>query len=173
MNKNTRTILIVVAIALVIAALFIPYESKKGEQDPQKLTAFACSDTSENQENDTKLTKISCSKYQELTQSDVESLILIARPTCSYCLKFIPILEEIVEEYGITVNYFDTDALSETEVSEFYNSAELFKSNEFGTPTLMITKNGEIIKYSVGYSEKEETVEWLKEAGIIKDSEQQ
>lgn len=167
MDKKTKTILIVAAAIVIIVALFIPYGKKEAE--PIKLTAFSCSDASENQENDTNLNKISCNQYQDLTKANEENLILIARPTCGYCTKFIPILEEIIEEYGITVNYFNTDALSETEVSDFYSSSSLFKSDKFGTPTLLLTKNSKIIKYNIGYMEKEATINWLKDAKIITD----
>jgi len=167
MDKKTKIILGVVTAIVIIIALFIPYTEK--EPEPIKLTEFSCSETSENQENDTKLNKISCSQYQELTKSEEENLILIARPTCSVCVKFTPILEEIIEEYGITVNYFDTDVLSKDEVMEFYNSSTLFQSDDFGTPTLIITNNNEIIKYSIGYKTKENAVKWLKDNGVISE----
>lgn len=169
MNKKTKTILMVVAVIVIIVALFIPYTKSKPE--PLKLTSFSCSDVSENQENDTKLNKISCKQYQDLTSSEEKSLILIARPTCGYCVKFVPVLEEVVEEYGLTINYFNTDALSEEEVSAFYSSSTLFNSNEFGTPSLIITKNNTIVEYNIGYMDKNATVEWLKENKIIANEE--
>jgi len=167
MDKKTKTILMVIAIIVIIIALFIPYT--EGEPEPIKLTKFSCSDASENQENDTALTKLSCQQYQDLTTSDEESIILIARPTCGYCVKYIPVLEEIVGEYGITINYFNTDALSKEEVSDFYSSSSLFEDKKFGTPTLIVVKNSEIVEYNIGYMEKEETIEWLKGLSLISD----
>ena len=167
MDKKLKTILMVVAAIVVIVALFIPYTEK--EPEPIKLTSFSCSEISENQENDTNLNKISCQQYQDLTQDDSKNVILIARPTCGYCTKYIPVLEEVVEEYGITINYFDTDALSESEVSGFYSSSTLFQSKQFGTPTLIITKDNQIIEYNIGYMDKDSTIKWLKENEIIND----
>jgi len=167
MDKKTKIILGVVTAIVIIIALFIPYTEK--EPEPIKLTEFSCSETSENQENDTKLNKISCSQYQELTKSEEENLILIARPTCSVCVKFTPILEEIIEEYGITVNYFDTDVLSKDEVMEFYNSSTLFQSDDFGTPTLITVSDGYIRRYKIGYMDKKATISWLKKAKVIND----
>lgn len=165
MKNKTMGILIAAAVIVAIVALFIPYEEKSKEEE---ITTFACSDTSENQENDTKLNKISCKTYHEKIKEEKDNLILIARPTCSYCQKFIPILEEIIDEYKIEVNYFNTDALSEDEVKSFYESAPLFKSNNFGTPALIVTNNQKIIKSSIGYKEKDDAVKWLKSVGIIK-----
>ena len=167
MDKKTKTILMVIAAMVIIVALFIPYT--EGEPEPIKLTEFSCSDVSENQENDTKLNKISCNQYQELTKSEEKSIILIARPTCGHCVNFIPILEEIVEEYSLTINYFNTDALSKEEITAFYNSSELFQSENFGTPTLIVVKDGNIIRYRIGQMEKEAAVKLLKKVEMIKE----
>ena len=169
MEKKTKILLIVIAVVVIGIALFMPYT--KAEEQPIKLSSFECSDVSENQENDTKLNKLSCKQYQDLTSSEEESVILIARPTCGYCTKYIPVLEEIVESFGVVINYFNTDALSDEEISDFYESSELFQSNKFGTPTLLITKNSEIIEYNIGYMDKESTISWLKEGNIINEQE--
>ncbi|MBQ7141069.1 MAG: thioredoxin family protein [Bacilli bacterium] len=146
-KKSTgMTILIITAITILIIALFYPYNSEP---------------------NVDKLNKISYDQYQTLLSEAKDNLILIARPTCGFCVKFIPILEEIVDEYGIVINYFDTDTLSTSESKQFYESDSLYSSKEFGTPTLIITNNSEITKYSIGYKEKAEAVNWLKENGII------
>ncbi len=164
MSKKSKGILIFVVLIVVIIALFIPSANDDKGQEVKTLT---CSDTSENQENTTKLNKISCKTYNEKISEKKDNLILIARPTCSYCQQFIPILEEIIDEYKITINYFDTDALSQDEVSEFYKSASLFSSSNFGTPAMIVTNDKKIVKSSIGYMEKEATVEWLKDAGLI------
>ena len=41
MNKKTKTILMVVAVLVIIVALFIPYT--KGETEPIELKEFTCS----------------------------------------------------------------------------------------------------------------------------------
>lgn len=166
MDKKAKTILIAVVTLVIIVALFMPYVEK--EPEPIKLNTFSCSDVSENQENDTKLNKVSCSQYQDLIKSEEKSIVLIARPSCGYCTKFIPILEEVVEEYGIVINYFDTDALSKEEVSSFYTSSTLFENN-FGTPTLLIIKDNHIINYKGGYMDKNATVKWLKKVKLINE----
>jgi len=165
MDKKAKIFLIVAAVIVIIVALFLPNNTVK---ENYKLETFTCSDVSENQENDSNLTKISCSQYIEKIEAEENNLILIARPTCSACTAYIPILEEIVEEYDITINYFNTDALSKTELSDFYESSDLYKSNNFGTPTLLITNNKEILDFSIGYKDKDVAVKWLKETGIIK-----
>ena len=146
--------------------LFIPYEAKEAE--PQKITAFTCAEVETASKSTSTLPKVSCKTYHEKIKEQKDNLILIARPTCSFCQKFVPILEEIVSEYNIEVSYLDTDTFSSEENEAFYKSSELFKSNEFGTPTLIVTNDQKIIKYHIGYMEKDDTVDWLKDAGIIK-----
>ena len=166
MNNKTKGILLAVAALVIVVALFIPYEAK--EPEPQKITAFSCSETPKESQSESTLPKVSCSQYHEKIAEKQDNLILIARPTCSFCQQFVPVLEEIVNEYGIVVNYFDTDTLNEDESKAFNQSADLFGSKDFGTPTLIITNDQKIVKYHIGYMEKDDTVNWLKDAGIIK-----
>ena len=163
MNKKTKGILIAAVIIVVIVALFLPNNNQG-----YSLETFACGEVIETSENTTTLNKISCSEYIEKIQEKENNLILIARPTCGACSQFTPILEEIAEEYDITINYFDTDTLSETELSSFYQSSDLYKSSSFGTPTMIITNNKTITKFTIGYKSKEDAVKWLKKAGVIK-----
>ena len=163
----TVTVLVLGAIILFLVALFIPSKNNK-TTDKMELTALKCENETDNITNEnSKLNKVSCNGYQSLVKEEKDNIILIARPTCSYCVKYTPILEEIVDEYGITINYFDTDTLSEDETKQFYKSSSLYSSNDFGTPTLIISNNNEIKEYSIGYMEKESTINWLKENGII------
>lgn len=172
MNKNNEkksngmTILILAAIIVITIALFFPNANKLGNEKIT-LTALNCDNEVDEVYGDSILNKVSCNGYQELVEKNEDNIILIARPSCGYCTQFIPILEEIVAEYGITINYFDTDTLSKNENTQFYKSSSLYMSNKFGTPTLIITNNNEITKYSIGYKEKKDAVKWLKENGMI------
>ncbi len=162
------TILILAAIIVFLIALFLPGNNGDVPENLE-LKALKCDNDTDNIEStdDTNLNKVSCNGYQSLVEEQKDNLILIARPTCSYCMQFIPILEEIVDEYGITINYFDTDTLSSEENSQFYESSSLYSSDNFGTPTLIITNNNTIKDYSIGYMEKDATIDWLKDNGII------
>lgn len=169
-NKSgTVTILVLAAIIIFLIALFLPgNKNNKNEEKNLELTALSCEKEADDISNeDSKLNKVSCNGYQSLVEEENDNLILVARPTCGYCVKYVPILEEIVDEYDITINYFDIDTLSSGENSQFYSSSSLFTSNDFGTPTLMITNNNKIKEYSIGYKEKDATIKWLKDNGII------
>ena len=149
-------------------AIYTIYRKRAGTN---KINYISCSETASSDEYETKLNKTSCEEYQDLIKSDEKSLVLIARPTCGACTYFTPILEEIIKEYNLTINYFNTDVLTKEESSAFYNSSTLFQSSEFGTPTLLVVKNSKIIEYHIGYMEKDVTIKWLKEAGFIQDEQ--
>ena len=170
-EKTNSTILIIVIIIVALIAVIVSANSSESKDSGKEigLTEIKCDNETDSIEQDAEsnLPKVSCNGYEQLVKEEKDNLILIARPTCSFCQKFVPILEEIVDEYGITVNYFDTDTLSETENEQFYNSSSLFKSNDFGTPTLIITNNNKITKYTIGYKEKDATISWFKDNGII------
>lgn len=169
-NINKQVILFVIVGLVIIIALLIPYTTdNKNNSDSVSLTVrtLTCDDDNTESSHETTLNKISCQQYNDIINGEDTKLVLYARPSCGYCNQYIPILEEIVSEYGIEINYFDTDILSESEITEFYSSSNLMSGNEFGTPTLVTIKSGKITAYSVGYKEKDSTIEWLTEKGII------
>lgn len=133
------------------------------------LNMLNCENQFDNiQTNNTKLNMVSCNGYKGLVNKTNNNIILISRPTCSFCNKYIPIIEEIVKEYNISINYFNIDTLTENEIMQFYNSNPLFLSESFGTPTLIITNNNKMKAYFIAYRQKYEVINWLNENGIIK-----
>ena len=170
-KKNTQIILFVVVGLVIVIALLIPYttNNKNNKTEAVTVNTLTCDDDNPESEHDTTLNTITCSEYNDIINGDTKNVVLYARPTCSYCNKFVPVLEEIVEEYGIELNYFDIDTLSQDELKEFYSSSSLMTSSDFGTPALVIIKNGKIVDSSIGYTEKDTTVDWLEEKGIISE----
>lgn len=168
-SKNTILIIGVIIVLLIAIIVSSNNNDNSSESKSLSLTEITCDNETDNieQDADSKLNKVSCNGYEQLVKEEKDNLILIARPTCGYCVKFVPVLEEIIDEYDITINYFDIDTLTDNENKQFYNSSSLFSGNEFGTPTLIITNNNEIKKYSIGYKEKDSAISWLKENGII------
>ena len=172
-SKNQSTILFIIVGLVIVIALLIPYTTDNtnidSENNTVEVSTLACDDENLSSEHETTLNKISCEDYNNIINGSDLKVVLYARPTCGYCNKYVPILESIVSNYNIEINYFDTDILSEKELKEFYSSSPLMKGNEFGTPTLAIIKEGHIENYSIGYKEEDSTVEWLIKNGIINE----
>ena len=109
---------------------------------------------------------VSLQEYQELIKEDKNNIILIARPTCSYCELFTPILKEASEDLGLTVNYIDTDTFTNDDWTTFNSSLDYLSQNEWGTPLVLITKNGKVVADNSGYVELDVIKSFFKENGL-------
>lgn len=117
------------------------------------------------------LQEIGMTEFTTLLNEEEPSIIYIARPGCGYCQQQEPIVEETVEEYGLTVHYLNTDNLTETEMySLFAVDKELFgeEGKDFGTPTTLVVKSGKIVDSVVGLTSKEGLVELFTKNDLIK-----
>lgn len=117
--------------------------------------------------NDNKLIKLNYSEYQELKNKNEKNIVMIGRDSCGWCQKYIPILSKIVKDKEIKIYYLDTDKLTNEENTSLNDSDSLFTSEEFGTPTIILVQNNKITNYNIGYLEEKETINWLKEAGVL------
>lgn len=104
--------------------------------------------------------------FNAVFKTGYNKLIYIGRPTCGYCQKLVPILDELKNEYGFDYYYINTDEISSAELQ-----AILIKLNvdyaTFGTPYLAVVNNNTVISRQPGYVEKEVLREFLKESNII------
>ena len=75
-------------------------------------------------------------------------------PWCGPCRMMGPILEELEGEYEGKVSFCKVNVDDEGELAQKYNVMSI--------PSIMLFKNGEVVKTSVGYIPKEKIVELLK-----------
>lgn len=113
------------------------------------------------------LNYIGLDKYKELLNSDEKQVIVVGQSTCTYCIKAKIVLNDIVEENDIDINYLNVSYLTEAEGKEFQSSLDYF-SKDWGTPVLFIVKKGEIIDIIEGLSTKENYIKFFKENGVLK-----
>ena len=74
---------------------------------------------------------------------------------CGPCKMLSPVLDELASEYSGRVRFCKVNIDDEPELSAGLGIASI--------PTLIFFKNGEILKRTVGYREKDELEEALKE----------
>ena len=104
--------------------------------------------------------------FNKVLNSEEKQLIYIGRPTCGYCQKLSPILEEVSDEYDFEYYYVNTDELVSNQFTTILYKLDN-KLNDFGTPYLAVVQNGKKISELPGYVEKETLIEYLEENGII------
>ena len=92
-------------------------------------------------------------------------IVYVGYDDCQSCKEFKPILNQLIENYDITIYYLPTDdkqtedQLNEIQYNYFYRMS--------WTPTTYIVEDGEVLAIKEQLIEYEELVEWLKEYGKI------
>ena len=92
-------------------------------------------------------------------------IVYVGYDDCQSCKEFKPILNQLIENYDITIYYLPTDdkqtedQLNEIQYNYFYRM--------YWTPTTYIVEDGEVIAIKEQLIEYEELAEWLKEYGKI------
>lgn len=110
--------------------------------------------------------EVSLDEYLELIKSPEKNVILVARPTCTYCEAFAPILSEASKELNVEVNYIDTDKFSNDDWTTFNNSLSYLSDEQWGTPLTLIVQNGEIVDVNNGYVELETIESFFTNNGL-------
>ena len=93
---------------------------------------------------------------------DELNIIVIGQSTCSYCVQAKIVLNELVERKGVEINYLNISYLNSDET----NSLDYFKDG-FGTPVMLITKNGNLIDTYEGYVPLESYIDFLEENEVL------
>ena len=114
------------------------------------------------------LNEIDIDEYLKLKKGSSKSVIFIARPGCSWCQLYTPIMKNVVYLYDIKVNHLNTDKLTIDGVTKLLESDDYF-SEGYGTPLTLIVQNNKIVDMIEGYTSKENTIQFFKDNGIIKE----
>lgn len=110
--------------------------------------------------------EISIGEYLELYKESGKKLVLISRPTCQYCQIATPIIENIIYEYKVDINYLNTDELGDDGNSELVSSDDYF-SEGYGTPLLLVVGDGAIVDKVEGLTSKSQYINFFKEYGFM------
>lgn len=112
--------------------------------------------------------------YLEITMDDYVKLmkkdtfvVVIGRTGCSFCDKYKPVMNEIIDEYDTMMYYVDIAYFAEDDFTTLTNSASYLSENEWGTPLTLVFKKGKFTEAFSGYAEKPTIVNFLKDAGVI------
>ena len=117
--------------------------------------------------NSSKIKNLSYTELSKKLENNETFFFVVIKDGCPYCEKFIPKVEEVLNEYnisGFTINY---SSLSEKEDEEFY---DMFGVDS--TPTTIFIKDGKeisVLQRLVGNVSKEKLINKLKVNEYIKE----
>ena len=157
-EKVKSATIVVLVLIIVFGASYFTSELKECDNGGSSTTTSAT--------NKGDLNEIGIDEYLDLLKGDEASIIYVARPTCHYCQEMEPIVKNIVYEYGIEVNYLNTDELDDDGQAKLVKSDDYF-SEGYGTPLLLVVKDDEIVDIQEGLTDKDTTVNFLKDNGFI------
>lgn len=145
-------IIALLALNLIISA--IKGNSSNNENNNTKTTT-ASSDNSTYDVSSFKA--INTDEFIEAYNGSKTQLIYLGRATCGYCVKFLPVLKQIQENYDLQPLYLDITTVSQDDANRIIALDEDFFKGEntaYGyTPMMLIVKDGKIVDSQVGYSE--------------------
>lgn len=110
--------------------------------------------------------EISADDYLNLYNGSDNKLVLFASPTCSYCKIATPILENLIYQYKVEINYLNTNDLSEEDRKKIIESDDYFSSG-FGTPLILVVKEGKIVDQIDGLVTRDSYMSFFKEYGFM------
>ncbi len=172
-EKGKTIAIIVLALLIVFGGSYYASELKNcdksysGSSEPTVKTNNETA-TEIPTEEQSELNNIDIDKYLSLKEGSEKAIIYIARPTCYYCSQQEPIMKNIVYTYGITVNYLNTDKLTDEGQEKLIKSDDYF-SEGYGTPLTLIVQNNEIVAKKEGLTSKDDLISFFKEHGFINE----
>lgn len=116
--------------------------------------------------------EIDINGFMSLYNGPEKSVIYIGRPTCGYCVKFLPSLQRAQSEFGYQTYYYDTDKLTADDYYAIIALNSFLEENFGSTPMVLVVQNGQILSANndgqgwVGYAEYDQFAQYLKNLGF-------
>ena len=151
----TLTIIIVlsVVVVLLVTACILSGAKREDKLDIELPVAV---------EGEAGIKTISYTEYEELINSNKPFLMVIIQDGCGYCQMYEPVVEEVADELGISVNYLNLTNLSSEEGTKLSESNSYLKKNQWGTPTTLFMVGDKVIDSIDQYVEKDDFVDFVE-----------
>ncbi len=194
MEEKIRNLTFIVIFGFIIMfILIIGLYFKDGGSSNDSTKSSSSSSSSESSSSDydvSQMKEVDVDDALALFDEEGTHVLYIGRSTCSVCVQFVPVLNEVQEDLDFKTNYLDVDAISsiwaknKTDAAEeMYNQVKrltdkldieasangetdtlgnLFISKGF-TPALVVIKDGKVVEGFFGYRDKDTLTGILEE----------
>lgn len=119
-------------------------------------------------EEENKLNEITEEEFDNILNLKDKSIVFIKNETCKYCSDIEKKLNEIVEEYGIIINYINLGEVDSDLSKNIESKLKVLGQDVFSPPMTIIIESGKILNNIIGSSNKEYFVDIFSINGIIK-----
>lgn len=179
--RKIFTIVVIILIVLAINTIILLVNGSNS-------STLKGSDTSGNNNESQVVDGYDVSKMKEVTGSEIASntkgkntVVYIGRSSCSWCVKFVPILNQAIDKYDLDVLYVDIakiidfsaggvkDQKNYDAITKLDTVSELdgYMEENFGaTPMTLIIKDGKIVAAETGYMESSALNSYLEKNGF-------
>lgn len=109
--------------------------------------------------------EISLDEFKEKMANKESFVLYVGNEGCTHCISYRPVLEQVLEDYDITIYQVDNSKLDNKEFAEFRTYV-----NISGTPTVAFITDGEeesTLNRITGEVSRETTIERFKSNGYI------
>lgn len=149
--KKSDFILIGVVLLIIVGALFSSLGNVELEEVNYPLTLTG----------EAGLHQITYDEYKTMVDNGDAFIVIIERAGCSYCIQYMPIIEDIANEKQISIHYIDTDTLTTEEMNLLSTTNSYLKKNNWGTPTTLFMLGDRVLDSIGGYVEKDTVLSFL------------
>jgi len=142
---------------------------QKGLKDYDKTFEFLQKNNIIDKDAKLLLNYIDYKEFNELKAKKDLNVIVFGKSTCIYCVYAKNVLNDIVEDKNVKINYVN---LSDIEQNDNANYKELItylnkELVDWGTPTMIITKNNKIIDVLGGLATEANYISFFEENGVL------
>ena len=97
--------------------------------------------------------KISQEEFEQVKNDDI-AVIDFAATWCGPCKMLAPVMEEVSEELGDSVSFYNIDVDQNMDIAQQYRIVSI--------PALLVLKKGEKVDMQIGFQPKDGVVEFIK-----------
>lgn len=98
-----------------------------------------------------------------------KSVIVVGQTTCTYCIRFKPVIMGIADKYSTNIYYMNYNEFEDlTALNEYVSQFEPFQ-DEWGTPLTLIVQKGKVIDSYGQYANENTMVSFLQKNSLIKE----
>ena len=118
MDEMIKKLLTAILVVLIINTVFVATLLFNGNKAESVTTSTDESEEETTEYDTSKMESIDYNKFKDLMNSDEKSIVLFARSTCGYCVKFMPILNEAITKNNLKVYYLDVTTMSSDDIND-------------------------------------------------------